>query len=83
MTRTTLLGLIADHGLTIEERAFSIDEAYAAREAFITGATTLVTPIVAIDDRPVGDGRPGPVAVKLRQAFHGVARRSPLAIEVK
>jgi D-alanine transaminase len=82
VTRTTLLGLIAEHGLSLEERSFSLEEAYAAREAFITGATTLVTPIVAIDDRPVGDGRPGPVAVKLRRAFHGAARRSSLSFEV-
>ncbi len=77
VTRTTLLGLIAAMGLKLNERGFSRDEAWAAREAFTTGATTLVMPVVAIDDRPVGDGRPGPIATQLRRRFHEVAQFSP------
>ena len=77
VTRTTLLGLIAAMGLALEERGFTRDEAWAAREAFTTGATTLVMPVVAIDDRLIGDGRPGPVARELRARFHEVARLSP------
>ncbi len=76
VTRTTLLEVIAALGHRVEERHFSLAEAHAAREAFITGATTLVTPVVAIDDEPVGAGRPGPVATLLRQRFHDMARRS-------
>ncbi len=76
VTRTTLIGLIHALGLTIEERAFAPHEAYAATEAFVTGATTLVTPVVTIDDRPVGDGRPGPIVTDLRRRFHEVAQRS-------
>ena len=79
VTRTTLVSLIASLGLTLKERAFSLEEAYAAREAFITGATTLVMPVIAIDDRPIGDGRPGPITRDLRRRFHAAARRSPLA----
>lgn len=78
ITRTTLLGLIAAMGFELEERGFTRDEAWAAREAFVTGATSLVMPVVAIDDRPVGDGRPGPIATELRRRFHDVAQRSPL-----
>ncbi len=74
VTRTTLLGLIDAMGLALEERGFTRDEAWAAREAFTTGATTLVMPVVAIDDRPVGDGRPGSVAIELRARFHEVAQ---------
>ena len=77
MTRTTLLGVLAGQGLTLEERAFTRDEAYAAREAFATGATTLVTAVVAIDDRPVGDGRPGLLVTALREGFRQAAPRSP------
>ena len=77
VTRTTLLGVLATQGLTLEERAFTRDEAYAAREAFATGATTLVTAVVAIDDKPVGDGRPGPVVAALRTGFRAAASRSP------
>lgn len=76
ITRTTLLKVLAAQGLQLQERAFTPGEAYAAREAFVTGATTLVTPVVAIDDRPVGDGQPGPVALGLRAAFHAAAERS-------
>lgn len=81
ITRTTLVGLIAAKGLTLEERAFTPAEAYAAREAFVTGATTLVTPVVAIDDRPVGDGKPGSVAAALRREFHDAARKTRLSFE--
>ena len=72
VTRTTLLTLIARLGLAAEERSFTLDEAYAAREAFVTGATTLVTPVVAIDDRPVGDGRPGPLTRELRAKHRSI-----------
>ena len=77
ITRTTLVGLIAARGLALEERAFSPAEAYAAREAFVTGATTLVMPVVAIDERPIGEGRPGPIVTALRAAFHAAARHTP------
>ena len=76
VTRTTLMELIAGMGLGLEERGFTVDEAWSASEAFTTGATTLVMPVVAIDDRPVGGGRPGPVATELRRRFHEVARHS-------
>ena len=52
-------------------------EALAAREAFITSATTIVTPVVRIDGKPVGDGKPGPVTRRLRQAFYGHAEMAP------
>ena len=82
VTRTTLVSLIASLGLVLEERSFSLEEAYGACEAFITGATTLVMPVVAIDDRPVADGRPGSITRELRQRFHAAARRSPCAGDI-
>ena len=78
VTRTTLLGVLAAEGLTLEERAFSPEEAHAAREAFVTGATTLVTPVVALDGTPIGDGRPGPIVAALRRGFRHAAARSPV-----
>ena len=74
VTRTTLLDLIAAKGYRLEERRFSLDEAKQAAEAFITGATTLVMPVVAIDDTPIGGGRPGALATSLRAQFHNFAR---------
>lgn len=74
ITRTTLRQVIAEHGLELEERPFSVDEAYAAQEAFVTGATTLVMPVVAIDDRAIGEGRPGPIVTNLRRAYVETSR---------
>jgi D-alanine transaminase len=76
VTRATLLALLGAEGLRFEERAFSLDEAYAAREAFLTSAINILMPVVAIDDRPIGDGRPGPLAQSLRGKFHAFAERS-------
>jgi D-alanine transaminase len=73
VTRTTLLDLIAIEGLRFEERQFTIDEAKTAREAFVTSATTILTPVVQIDDTPVGDGKPGDIVLRLRQRFHDIA----------
>ncbi len=70
ISRAVTLDAIKARGLTVEERAFTLDEACAAREAFITSATQIVMPVVCIDDRPVGDGKPGPLATALRQEFH-------------
>ena len=56
-------------GLTVEERAFTLEEAYGAREAFITSASQIVLPVVRVDGRPIGDGKPGPVAITLRRAY--------------
>jgi D-alanine transaminase len=76
VTRTTLMKLIAELQIPVEERAFSLDEALAAREAFISAATTLVMPVVAIDGHPIGGGAPGPIAQRLRSLFHTAAART-------
>ncbi|MDR6625658.1 D-amino-acid transaminase [Caulobacter segnis] len=74
VTRSTLLEVIRDAGLPISEKPFTIAEAQAAREAFITGAGSLVTPIVQVDGVKLGDGKPGPVAMRLRHAYIARAR---------
>jgi D-alanine transaminase len=73
VTRTTLLDLARREGLLAVERPFSLDEAKAAREAFVTAATTLVMPVVRIDDAAVGNGRPGLLTTRLRREFHSIA----------
>ena len=70
ITRTVVLDVIAAQGLKLEERAFTMDEAYAAREAFVTSASQIVLPVVKIDGRPVGNGAPGLIASALRRDFH-------------
>lgn len=69
VTRLSLLDVARQAGLKVEERPFTPEEALAAREAFITGAGTLVLPVVAVDGKPVGSGRPGPVATRLRKLY--------------
>jgi D-alanine transaminase len=76
VTRTTLVDLLGREGLQLEERAFNLNEAATAREAFMTAATTLVMPVVRIDGKPIGDGKPGPLTLTLRRKFHGVAELS-------
>lgn len=77
ITRTTLLDVAAKLGLTVEERGFTVAEAKAAREAFISSATTIAMPVVAIDGAPVANGHPGSVVLSLRQAFFDVAEKRP------
>ncbi|MCE1237463.1 MAG: D-amino-acid transaminase [Hyphomicrobiales bacterium] len=78
VTRTVLLKVAERLGLVVEERAFTVDEAKAAKEAFITAATTLVMPVVSIDGASVGNGHPGETALALRRAFHAATERTPL-----
>jgi D-alanine transaminase len=73
VTRATLLDEIKGEGMQLIERPFTLAEAHAAREAFISSATQTVMPVVRIDGRSVGDGKPGPVAQRLRLKFHHFA----------
>jgi len=73
ITRTVVFDEVKGQGLAIEERAFTLAEAYAAREAFITSASQIVLPVVRIDGRSIGDGKPGPVATALRREFYRYA----------
>jgi D-alanine transaminase len=76
ITRTVVLDVLKAQGLVLEERPFSLEEAYAAREAFITSASQIVLPVVRIDGRPIGNGAPGLVATALRRDFHRHAESS-------
>lgn len=73
VTRTTLIDLLKQEGIELVERAFSLEEAKRAREAFITSATNLVMPVVAIDGVTIGNGEPGLLTLRLRRRFHEVA----------
>jgi D-alanine transaminase len=73
ITRTVLLDVLAGQGLKLDERPFTVEEAYAAREAFVTSASQIVMPVVSIDGRPVANGAPGLLATALRRDFHRYA----------
>ena len=66
VTRRAILRLARGNGVTVEERPFSVEEAYAAREAFMTAASAFVLPIVSIDGRRIGNGEPGSIACAFR-----------------
>jgi D-alanine transaminase len=69
ITRAAVLRFAREAQMEVEERAFTIEEAKAADEAFITSASTFVMPVVEIDGAPVGSGAPGPVAARLREIY--------------
>lgn len=76
ITRTVLFDVVKALGLSLEERGFTLSEAYAAREAFVTAASQIVLPVVRIDGHIIGEGRPGPLATALRRTFHQYAEWS-------
>lgn len=67
--RKVLVQMAHDHGIALEQRTFTLEEACAADEAFMSSATTLVLPIVSIDGRRIGTGKPGPVTQQLRAMY--------------
>lgn len=76
ITRAAVLRFAREAQLKVEERAFSIDEAKAADEAFITSATTFVMPVVEIDGVALSGGTPGPVARRLREIYLEESRKA-------
>jgi D-alanine transaminase len=73
-TRRALQAVADEQGLTIEERRFTLDEAYDAQEVFLTSASSLVTPIIRVAQRSIGDGKPGPITRRLQAAYLELAR---------
>jgi D-alanine transaminase len=69
VTRLAIFDIIRREGYRLDERPFTVAEAKAAREAFLTSTTADLLPIVRIDDSAVGEGRPGPLSQKLRAAY--------------
>lgn len=77
VTRLTVMDLLAREGLKLVERPFTVAEAKAAREAFITSATNHVMPVVSIDGSPIGNGAPGLLTLKLRASYYDGAEIAP------
>ncbi|MGH8445916.1 MAG: branched-chain amino acid transaminase [Solimonas sp.] len=69
ITRRTVMQLAQDHGYKVVERRITRDELYVCDEAFFTGTAAEVTPIREVDNRPVGEGRRGPITAKLQAAY--------------
>ena len=78
ITRAAVLRMAREAQMQVEERPFTIAEAQAADEAFITSASTFVMPVVEVDGAPVGTGRPGPVAARLREIYLDESRKAAI-----
>ncbi|RVM08642.1 D-amino-acid transaminase [Sinorhizobium meliloti] len=76
VTRTTLMDVAKPLGLAIEETAFSVEEMRAAREVFITAATSICFPVVSVDGKTIGNGHPGSIAQNIREAFFDIAEKT-------
>ncbi len=76
VTRRAVVELCARHGLRLVEGRFALDDALDADEAFISGASSYVLPVVKIDDRIIGDGRPGKLTRRVREIYLDYARSS-------
>lgn len=69
ITRQSLLKLAEKDHIKLEERAFTPEEAYHASEIFISSATTFVLPVITLDGKTIGNGKPGPIAKRLREIY--------------
>ncbi len=78
ITRAAVLRFAREAQMEVEERAFTIDEAKAADEAFITSASTFVMPVVEIDGAALGAGVPGPVTTRLREVYLEESRKAAI-----
>ncbi|MGN7869176.1 D-amino-acid transaminase [Paracoccus sp. 22332] len=78
ITRAAVLRFAAEAQMQVEERSFTIAEAQAADEAFITSASAFVMPVVEIDGAAVGTGQVGPVATRLREIYLEESRKAAI-----
>ena len=70
MTRTLVIDqIMPEHDLSVMEKAFDLDFAFKADEAFLSGTTTEIMPIITIDGKPIGDGKPGPITRKIQKSY--------------
>lgn len=75
-TRQAVLALARERNMRLVERPFTVEEACAAVECFFTSATAFVMPVVSLDGRQIGEGRPGPATRRLRELYIEAARAS-------
>jgi branched-chain amino acid aminotransferase len=82
VTRETVMEIAAQIGVTAKERPFTLYDVWAADEAFITGTAAEIGPVVEVDGRPIGDGRPGKITKKLMKAFRDLVTSTGTPIYV-
>lgn len=80
VTRNAVIGLARDLGYQVIEEYFTSSFVHMADEMFLTGTAAEVIPVVEVDARPIGTGRPGPITARLIEAFHNLAQTTGTAI---
>jgi D-alanine transaminase len=78
VTRRSILKYAKEAQIKVEERPFTIEEAQNASEAFVSSATTFIGPVVEIDNKIIGDGKPGKQSLRLREIYIGESMKEAL-----
>ena len=76
ITRKTMLGVADAAGITVSERKFTVEDVYSADEALATGASSYIQPVIQVDERKIADGKPGPLTLRIREAYLVAVRAS-------
>ncbi|HEY4716051.1 MAG TPA: branched-chain amino acid transaminase [bacterium] len=74
ITRDSVMQIAKNNNIEVQESRFTRDELYTADEAFLTGTAAEITPIASVDDRKIGEGKPGPITKKLQKSFFDIIR---------
>lgn len=77
VTRNLVMGLARDAGVTVREADLVLDDVYAADECFLTGTAAEVIPVISVDQKTIGTGKPGPLTKQLLEAFHSLVADAP------
>ncbi|HID05653.1 MAG TPA: branched-chain-amino-acid transaminase [Armatimonadetes bacterium] len=80
ITRAAVIELACEHGITVHETALTIHDLYVADECFFTGTGAEIVPVVRVDERTIGSGKPGPITRKLIRAFRELTQREGIPI---
>ncbi|MGH6761149.1 MAG: D-amino-acid transaminase [Phyllobacterium sp.] len=80
-TKRAVLKITEELGLKLDERPFTVEDALAAKEAFLTSASSIVTPVIRISDHIIGDGKPGPITTRLQTVYLELANASPSTLQ--
>lgn len=74
ITRDSIIQIAKEHGYEVVEERFTRDELYLADEVFFTGTAAEVTPVREVDDRTIGEGKPGPITLKIQKMFFDIVK---------
>jgi len=83
ITRNSVIEIAHQLGIPVAEQVFTMQSVYGSDECFLTGTGAEVIPVVRVDDRSIGDGKPGPMTRQIMEAFHQLVRREGVEINAR